>query len=464
MFFYALIYLAIPTFIALFALFNFPFVIIASISLTILIFSIYKSCEKDYKSFYIKLNHRHWLLLAMSAFIVGICVSYPHNGWDWGKHHSVLNLLASNSWPPTLEIDNEKLLLRYYLSWYMIPALFSKISHTLLHPVNFIWTFLGVFIALYLAFHHLTKQYKMKYIFVATVVFFFFSGWDVVGAYAVGDFPPVYPNWLQLWSGWGEIFPNLFNISWTPQHALPAWLGACMFLHNRRLTMQYAVLIGAVASMWSPLVTIGLVPLFAYGLYKEGIKNSLTLQNLLSAPLIAVPIVLYLSSGTPEASVYFKLVSASLSSRLMFWTLEFILAAVAIFYADKEKKELILVCTVSLILLTLVDLHPDRGSLIIRTTAPFICILSVLAAKALLKSRGMRKELLIGYLLIGGITPAIVFVGTAFPWYPRADKNISFDKTQYANPPHRYFYWLQVESVPHVMGFPLLRTYESSLL
>ena len=90
---------------------------------------------------------------------------------------------------------------------------------------------------------------------------------------------PTDPHWLQWWAGWGQIAPNLFGVTWVPQHALPAWLGIGLLLAERRLAVQYGAMLLTAVSLWSPFAAIGLAPFFLYALCREGLRAALTLPQ-----------------------------------------------------------------------------------------------------------------------------------------------------------------------------------------
>ena len=246
MFTFAIAYLSLPVFIVLFTFFSMPFVLLSAAALVVLIFCIHNSWQsKQNKAFCWQSLIKHWPLLLVALVVTFPCIVYPIKVWDWEKHYAVFDFLIRTTWPPVLELNEQPHFLRYWIAWYIVPALLAKIfgAH-LLTFFMYVWTTIGIFIALFLAFRYLQKP---RHLFVAALVFFFFSGVDAAMLlFYPGYSEPLSTHWFQWWTAWGHIGSNLFNIVWIPQHLIGASVGACLFLYNRRLALQYSGLIAAI--------------------------------------------------------------------------------------------------------------------------------------------------------------------------------------------------------------------------
>ena len=68
--------------------------------------------------------------LALAWIAVGLPGFTPRG--DWGKHYAILNTLVASPWPPVFSIDpaGPPVALRYYLGWYLPPALLAIIMGT----------------------------------------------------------------------------------------------------------------------------------------------------------------------------------------------------------------------------------------------------------------------------------------------------------------------------------------------
>ena len=211
------IYLCIPVFLVLFTFFSIPFMLLSSIAIVTLIFCLHNSWRREeYKDFHWQTLVRYWPLLLLSLVVTYLCVVSPFKIWDWEKHYAVFNALVQNPWPPIVELNEQSYFLRYFPAWYILPSLLAKIfGSQLLTIFIFIWTTVGVFISLFLAFSYLQK---IRQLLAAALVFFFFAGLDLVGAWLNGYVPPPFPHWPNIWISWGEIWPALTGLAWTPQH------------------------------------------------------------------------------------------------------------------------------------------------------------------------------------------------------------------------------------------------------
>ena len=289
MFTFAIAYLALPVFLVLFTFFSTPYVLMSSVALIVLIFCLYNSSQsKQHKNFSWQSLVKYWPLLLVAFVITCLCViSPPASTWDWDRNYPVFNLLIDSPWPHAISIHDQAYFLRYYTAWYVVPSLLAKIFGAyLLTLFVAIWTAVGIFGTLFLAF---SRWDKASHLFVAALIFFFFSGLDILYVFYYGHVEPVNSHWLQFYNGWGHIGSNIFNAAWIPQHLIGCGLGTCLFLYNRRLAVQYGALILAAVSMWSPFCAVGILPIAAYALVKEGYRTAFSLPNLLAAPSYSFP-------------------------------------------------------------------------------------------------------------------------------------------------------------------------------
>ena len=455
MFFLAITYLALPVFILLFSLFSLPFTIGAAIALIVLIvdghhqLSISKQIPRPPWS-------KSYPLLLITVLLVAIGVINPYLHWDWDKSFGILNLLRDAQFPPVFtRLDGQPRLLRYYLAWYIVPSLSARLlGDFLLSPVLFLSTAFGITLALLMTFAHLKR---VRDFLIVTTVFFLFSGLDIVGMWITGAGGASQFDLYQWYVSWGSISFPLLGTSMHPQHALPAWLAVSMLLTERRLTMRYAVLIGALVLMWSPLVAIGLIPLYAWATIKEGVKTVLTPANLIAAPLVALPLVLYLSQGTAVIPFSFIWEVSSVGELLIFWSVEFLVITLTIYYASRADHQLLLLSVISLLSLSLFS-YGVINDFIMRASMPYIFILATLAAKAVLTSHGIPRLLLVICLSIGAIPVAMsLFNGATYQH--RIDKSVTFGATTVVNEPgFQHQHSIPLDDELTVLGISLMRS------
>ena len=465
MFIAALLYLALPVFIILFTFFSMPFVIPSAVALIILIFCLNKQ-RVDLSSLPHKPLVSYWPLLLMSILTPYLCVvgfEVP----DWRNFFAIFNSLSESAWPPVLELDEQTWFLRYYASWFVMPALLAKIlGSQFLLVAMFIWTAIGVFVALLIAFHNL---HKASFLFIAASVFFIFSGLDIVGAYLVNYTDNLSHAWLGGWGGHRLfiVLSNLTTFHHAPQHAVAAFVSTSLIFCNRRLGLQYGAFILVIITMWSPFCAVGLLPLVMWSLYKEGFKTALTPQNLLVAPLLAMPIVLYLSQGTEQIPHMFAWQHANFSfiSLILFCILEFLLILAILYYFLKEDtdRHIIFVLAAFLTLLCTynVGLYTD---LLIRGSMPAICVMSILMAKAVLSNRGWQREILVTYMIIGAIPVVSAFAVGVSNTMPKTYRYSTFkqylnDRAAEDREIHRSQNLVEIKSARYIGNIPLMRNF-----
>ena len=408
---------------------------------------------------------KYWPLLLMAFVVVYLALAYPFDSNDWRKHYAFFNLLKESSWPPILEIDNQKLFLRHHLAWYIVPAIFTKIfGASSLLVVMIAWTTVGLFTSMLLAFQTL---HQVRHLFLAALVFFLFSGLDFL---AVTIFHPDYniqllPGWLQFHDSIGLINPNLSNIAWIPTHMIGGGLGTCLFLYNRRLAVQYSGLIISLVALWSPFCAIGILPIAIWSMFKVGWRHAFTRQNLLIAPLLAIPIALYMTQEASSLPFMFVWQHPQFSffHLIIFITSEFLLILAAFWYLRKEERDLIIVLGSFLLLLCLTR-YGAYNDLLARGSMPAICVMAVMMLKSLLENKGWRREMLVAYLFIGAFPVVLAFAkGVSMPWVHNEMtlQRFLIEKIQppsYSNLDNYNSYYLaKTVNVRHIFTIPLLR-------
>lgn len=433
-------YLCIPLYIFLFTFLNLWLTAVSAVLLIVLLCCVWRTAERQATPLPQPLV-RYWPLLIVVAGLVYAGIWSPFDYTDWQKHFAIFNLLIDHAWPPHPELRGQEYFLRYGLGWYLVPALSAQVlGAAALTPTMYVWTVLGTCLALLLG---LQEMRRWQHLLLATLVFFCFSGLDLVGAQFVEKLSrePLSPHWLQWWVGWGQIAPNLFGITWVPQHALPAWLGACLVFAQRRLAVQYGAVLLAAIALWSPFAAIGLLPFYLYALCKEGWRAALTLPNLVLAPPLLVPLLLYFSSDAGNIPLTLATSQASPLSLVLFALLEFGIATLFILSCDPRTNKGLLF-TSFLSLAVLISLRfGELNDLLMRGSIAAVSVLALLSSRALLRKCSsplarFNKCLLIIYLAV-----VVALVSSVDPRRPRSAKHHRFtDDSSLAVEPWRTQY------------------------
>ena len=277
------------------------------------------------------------VVLPLFALLCGVLTAFgvfDADSFDSPGHRAVFLALAHNDWPPYLAdyLSDQSPLLRYYLGYYIVPALAGKwLGLDALNWAVPLWTWGGIALVFALCVQGLPT---LRAMLLAAAVFVFFSGMDVLEyvlrdglpdavrrlgeqfgvetpkfirspsssawaayhAYGVGDpasLPsPASPMFL-------EYLPNVHLLAVTPQHFIGGGLTTLLMLRlcDQPRFLAASGIVLASCLFWSSLLCFGLLPLIAAMLLKNGVAPFLGWRNLLLAPALALLLALYLTSG-----------------------------------------------------------------------------------------------------------------------------------------------------------------------
>lgn len=346
----------------------------------------------------IRWQHMYFLLLAAAWVWLsgGVGPFTPRQNNDWAKHNLIINLLATHPWP--LEIDLPEfgnLTLRYYVGWHLVPALLLRLSHSLSSPfVAFVWSSIGVFLFFSLLPRLVGDGAAAR---LAPLVFILFGGADFLGMKILNQqvIPPYHLEW---WAGWAQFSSNTTALFWSPQQAIPSWLAVALLMHCREPTghafLPYCGLIISATALWSPFAAIGLVPFLIVLLVTHGPHAALGEWRSVSCLLLlAVPIGLYLSSGSGSIPSGFAWRTACDYGRCFTWhSYAFFLAvevglviALLVSRAQSEKGFLLAAaCALCFIPLYRMGTMNDFA---MRASLPALAVIAILCGKLVIDSK-----------------------------------------------------------------------------
>jgi hypothetical protein len=235
------------------------------------------------------------LLLALGwVCLGGVFGNFSLNS-DWPKHFGVFNFLAEPGRNSLTTGAGE--MMRYYLAWYIVPAMAMKISG--LHEAAAfagLWTAAGVFLFFRLMLENLGTFRRAS---IAMAVFALFSGADILGTlltgYQVG--PKYHYEW---WAGWLSYDASSTLLFWVPQHAIPAWLMTALLVRqiDRPALLPHLALLFAATQLWSPFVALGLVPFAVYLLFRQhGRQMLFDWRPLCAIAIVGIPLALYITTA-----------------------------------------------------------------------------------------------------------------------------------------------------------------------
>ena len=367
--------------------------------------------------------------LPVFALVCGILTAFgvlDAGANDAPAHRTVLLALAHGDWPTHFAdyLSDEQPLLRYYLGYFIVPALAGKwLGAEALNWAVPLWTWGGLALIVALCAQGLPT---LRAMLLAAAVFVFFSGMDVlehvlrdglpdamrhlverfgVGtldfirsptslewaayhAHGIGDLPaaPAPASPVSL-----EYFPNLHVLAVTPQHFIGGGLTTLLVLRlcdqPRFLAASGIVLVGCV--FWSSLLAVGLLPFVGAMLVKHGVRPFLGWRNLLLAPALALPLALYLASGQvdfPSGWLWEVYASGSqlAADMAIFYLAEFLALALVLWWLHPRLwREPLFVAAVAVLLAAPWFWYGGpRFSELERATIPAVFVLAYYAAHA----------------------------------------------------------------------------------
>jgi hypothetical protein len=356
----------------------------------------------------------------------------PQTG-DFNKHNAIVSDLTLYHWPVTYHIRADRRPLVYYTAYYLPPAAIGKLAPShhvgVAHYALLFWSLLGIL----LVFYWLSRL-AGKSTVLLVLLFIGFSGMDVIGSFIThtADNPvPLMSRTtdLEWYAGPANLqySSNTTSLFWVPQHALAAWLVGSMlaatFLEKRSRGNVFFT--GALTVLWSPLVAIGLLPLYVCLLGKRADWRELVSWQSGAAGLLVALFGLYFLAGSHQSLGTFLSFTAlhyGLIEKIallgLFILLEFGIYALLLapYVRRRESKEwfkLFAVCTAFLVILPVFRLG-IYNDLVMRASLPALLVIAVLAYRFVATRQTnpqlhYRQQLLIICLTLGLVSPLVEF-------------------------------------------------------
>ena len=218
--------------------------------------------------------------------------------------------IGRGEWPTYLTdyLNNSSPLLSYYLGFHMVPGLVGRwLGSTSLSWALPLWTWSGIALLIIVFTRGL---HTLRASLLAIVIFIFFSDMDAL-EYVLHLGPR---DTLELMSSRlrrnlglqsiiptpSKLYPSYLPISvrlwWAPHYVIVSGLVSLIIIQSRHHLRFASIscLVLAICIFWSPFSAIGLLPLAATAVIKQGIRPFLTWPNLLASPPLIGLISLYL--------------------------------------------------------------------------------------------------------------------------------------------------------------------------
>jgi len=207
-----------------------------------------------------------WLAVAIAVAMAwaafgGAGHFFYANQFDWKVRDAVLRDLTVLPWPVNYGQSQEfDFLLRAPIAYYLPVALLARwIGLMNADLCLYGWTVAGLFLFIWLMFSR-TRIAGLRLLWLGLLPWF--SGADALGWWLFKPHAFDLGQHLEWWVGAYQYSASSTLLFWVPNHALPGWLAAGLLLRHwsRPSALWVLTFLFAVTPLWSPLVTISLLP------------------------------------------------------------------------------------------------------------------------------------------------------------------------------------------------------------
>ena len=268
----SVLYVTVPAVIFFWGWLNVYAAVPASLIAAVFALSIFRELHND-SQIINKDNARFWsvTLICMCVWVLLSGIGgWGFQNYDFVARNPIYHDLCSYEWPV---IYPETGALSYYFSFWLVPALVSKIFSLTLSGQNiclYLWTVIGIFLTTYNLCKHLRRLS-----FIIPLLLVFFSGLDVIGfllktahsmIYGSIRMNPELKFHEMLLFGHLEWWPKIFSYSsntcmlfWVFNQSVPLWVITSMFIQLQDSRNHLAL--PSLAFAYSPWAAIGFIPI-----------------------------------------------------------------------------------------------------------------------------------------------------------------------------------------------------------
>lgn len=473
----ALFYLGLPTLVFVLGWFRWP----VALPLAVLALLAFAAGWDGCRRWPARLSSGQWGVLAVVAAVaigwssLGGAGHLCYANFDWITRDAVLRDLVATAWPPAYGVvDAHPFILRAPVGYFLPVALLAKLTGAASADVLLLgWTVMGVALFLWLAVPHQKLSWRLV---AGLMVIILFSGMDAIGFALMQGRWPAAGEHIEWWARLFQYSSNSTLLFWTPNHALPGWIGAALLYRygERPAILRLVPPLVAFTPLWSPLAAFGLIPFFALVVWRHRavLRDYLDIRSLLPALGVAAVVARYLlmdGSRVPGGWTLGALMQTGELARvyLLFLLLEFGLLGVILLLRHWRTE--ILVAMVFLLVLPIYHAGPGND-LVMRGGIAALAMLCLACVDAMVDQPPapgvLWKALMFAvtlFLAVGAVTPfqEIERALTQPAWKPARQGNL-VEASDGAVPPHYigrlnipFFAWSMspVHDVPYAL-FP----------
>lgn len=413
----SILYITLPVVIFFGGWLNYYYAVVLSLLFTFFACSLYT--EFSPVSIIGRDTAKFWLVvlacMALWVFLSGIG-GVTYQNWDLIFRKPIYRDLCGYDWPVIYDNSSQNeavheiigegtTLFSYYFSWWLVPALMSKLFQFGEPVRNFVlslWAFLGVFLSAY----NLCRYFR-KTSFIIPAVFIFFSGLDIAG-YIVHNrgFMAILMSHMEWWAKYFQYSANTTQLFWVFNQSIPTWLIVVLLLQLHDSKNQLAL--SSLTFAYSPWAAMGIIPvaLTAAVINNRKVNKIFSAQNILIplAMLVVYGAFYMLGNGSRPHQGGFTLTD---SSRVIYYIF-FVFLEFGIYFITMGKtatgyRFYYIVLAELLLFPCYIVFTKD---FIRRASIPALFIMMTFLMKFLLDgNHGTRKAILVIAMLIGAWTP-----------------------------------------------------------
>lgn len=424
-------YISLPIFIFMFGWLKLVYAFIGCVSITGLLIMLYRSLtavDNVNKAIISGKNLLFWtsviVVSGIWVFLSGIG-GYAYQNSDFWARNPVFNDLSTYSWPIIYDLSEEpeivksicgngEVTLSYYFSWWLPVCLVAKIfrlSYGGRNLLLYLWALLGILLILYL----ICRKFR-KCSWIIPIIFITFSGLDAVPFLIKNNFSEIFP-WIQHMEWWADYFQyssNTTQLFWVFNQSIPIWLIMSILIQLEDSNCIAGLL--SISFAYSAWATFGMIP---YAIYAS-VKGKNEIKSAINVFNISVPIIILIVFGTFYASNsvsggYIGLIFMqypNMKMQIICNYLLFVLVEVGLYFLALGKEAFhykYYRITIFELLLFPLFIVVD-SNFVMRCSIPALFMLMIYVIKYLIESRDskviiIRKFILIGFLVIGFLTP-----------------------------------------------------------
>lgn len=340
---------------------------------------------------------------------------------DWTTREAVLLDLQRNSWPVAYATDRGEALLRAPLGMYLVPAAVGRLLGPVAGDVALFAQNAGLFALCLYAFATSFESLRARWI--AIPFFVVFSGLDSIAwAKRLVDGTPsnlVLPH-LDPWPGALQFSSHVTQFFWAPNHALAGWALVVFYLAWRAGRIP-ALLMGpawAASIFWSPLAALGAIPFLVFAFVwdvKDGKLRIADFATSFAAGAAALPVLFYFTrDGATVEKGFLNFADMEVLRSYVAMIMLKVAPWLAVAWQAVDRRDRKGVTEFWLIVAALLLIPTYKmgfaNDFAMRVSIPalaLLCLRVVPALAALGAEPVSRRAIVVGFVLMGAVTPAV---------------------------------------------------------